>query len=120
MADRLSPCVLSLRFALCSSSDYIFLPVCVRICLCSSVCMCTQLGSSFRVSPSFEYLGEYYPVNHEDFIALPELICLYTGTCLFIYSDYSRRLEADLCVCLHLLGLHILVCLYLCERICVF
>lgn len=43
MADRLSPCVLSQRFALCSFSDYI--SVCV--CVCSFECICTQLALSF-------------------------------------------------------------------------
>lgn len=53
MADRLSPCVLSPRFALCSFSDYISLPVWVRmcvsvcVCVCSFVCTCTQSGTSY-------------------------------------------------------------------------
>ncbi len=81
------------------------------------VCICTQLGSSLRVSASFEHFFVHCTVNHEDFIALPELICVHTGTCLFIHRDYSRQLQADLCVYLHVLGLHVplLVCVYLCE-----
>lgn len=121
MADRLSPCVLSQRFALGLFSDYISLPVCVRVRVCLCACIWTQLGGSFGVSASFEHFCLYCTVNHEDFIAVPELICVHTGTCLFIRWDYRRRL-VDLCVYHRVLGLHVLslVCLYLSEWICVF
>lgn len=119
MADRLSPCVLSGRFALCSFSDDISLPVCVSMCVCSSVCICAQLGSSFKVSASFEHFFVYCTVNHEGlwFIAFTDRICVHTGTCLFTHSDYSRRLQEDRCAYPNVLTFHVpfLVCLHLCE-----
>lgn len=120
MADRLSPCMLSWRFALSSFSDYISLPVCVSMCVCSFVCICTQLGSSFRVSASFEHFFVYYTVN-QDFIALPDLICSCTDICLFTEIIVVDCRQNNTCVYLHVLGLHVplLVCLhYVSEYVC--
>lgn len=97
MADRLSPCVLSGRFALCSFSDDLSLPVSESVCACSFVCSSTQLESGFWASTSCEHFFVYSTVNHKGFIALPELICVHTGTCLFI-AKITARLLLNLCV----------------------
>lgn len=114
MADRLSPCVLSPRFALCSFSDYISLPVCVSMCVCGFVCICTQLGSNFRVLPSFERFFVYYTVNHKGFIALLGLV----DTDVFVWqaSAISVYVNDFVCIgkCCCFMSLFT-VCLDLCE-----